>query len=183
VTYEPLSKEELDQNSAKSGLVVTVTSKPGLPLGPIRQKILLQTNVEDHNELQLPLQGNVTSDISVIGPDWSGTTGALRMGLIKSNQGATKTLKLVTRGPHRGDITFEVESKNPDFLKVEIGERTEFAGGSVTQVPITISVPKGLPPVNHSGTRLGKLAEIQIKTNHPDVPHVPVRVQFVIQDD
>jgi hypothetical protein len=181
ISYAPVSEDELKENSAKSGVVVTVTSKPGLPLGPIRQKILLETNLEDEEPLELPVQGTVTSDISVIGPNWNATAGTLRFGLVESSRGASRTIKLVTRGPHRGDIEFELESKTPEYLEVEIGERTEFSGGAFTQVPVTVRVPKNILPVNHSGTRLGKLAEVRLKTNHPEVPQVRIQVQFVVE--
>jgi hypothetical protein len=182
VTCEPASQDELKKKEAKSGLVITVTSKPGLPLGPIRQKIVLETNVESRPTLEIPIQGTVTSDISVIGPRWNASTGTLRLGLIESDAGVEQTLKLVTRGPHRDSIEFELESKEPELLEVEIGDREVFSGGSVSQVPVTIRVPKNTPPVDHSGTRLGKLAQVRLKTNHPDVPQVRLLVQFVVED-
>src|SRR5688572_9861550 len=155
VAFEPLPEGELVARKAKSGVLAKVTSKPILPLGPIRQKILLETNLANRPKLEFSVTGTVVSDISILGPDFSTSNSMLRLGLVKSQEGTKRTLRLVTRGQHRKEIKFTVASKTPEFLEVTVGEMIE--QGLVTQVPLTISVPKGSPPANHLGTALGKI--------------------------
>jgi hypothetical protein len=182
VSYQPLEKDQIEDKRAKSGMLITIRSKPGLPLGPVRQKITFNTNLEHSPTINVPLSGSVSSDISIIGPDWSMSNGVLRLGVVESRVGAERTLKLVTRGPHSKTIEFKVVSQTPAFLQVSLGERKEMATGAVSQTPITIKVPKGSPAANHSGSEVGKAGVIKLETNHPDVQEVRLQVQFVVED-
>jgi hypothetical protein len=180
VVFEPLDEKLLADHKAKSGVLAKVTTKPILPLGPIKQKIILETNLANRPQLEFTVAGTVVSDISVLGQDFSSSNSMLRLGLVKSRDGAKRTLRLVTRGAFRKEIEFKVASKSPEFLEVAIGERID--QGLVTQVPITISVPAGTPPANHLGTALGKMGEIVLETNHPDLKQVPIKVYFAVED-
>lgn len=182
VTFAPVAEEELAAHKAKSGVLATLTSKPPLPLGTIKHKISLDTNLASKPKLEVSLSGTVVSDVSIIGPDWSSSLSVLRLGLIESHQGAKRTLRLVTRGPHRKDIKFSVAKKTPEFLQVSFGEMVEVNQGLVTQVPITIEVPKGSPQANHLGSNIGEMGEIVLETNHPDAKEVRLRVQFAIEN-
>lgn len=182
ISYQPLEKNQIDDKRAKSGMLITIRTKPGLPLGPVKQKITFNTNLEHSPTINLPLSGSVSSDVSIIGPDWSMANGVLRLGVVESGQGAERTLKLVTRGPHSKTIEFKVASQTPAFLQVSIGERKEMASSAVSQTPITIKVPKGSPTANHSGSEIGKAGVIKLETNHPDVQEVRLLVQFVVED-
>lgn len=182
LTFEPLTEDELKANDAKSGVLARVVTKPVLPLGPIRQKIVLQTNLASKPTVEVPLRGMVVSDISVIGPDWNNERSTLQVGLVQSAQGAKRTLRLVTRGEYRNDVRFSVHSKYPEFLKVSLGEIEGVGQGQVTQVPITIEIPPGSPAANHLGTSIGRLGEVVLKTTHPDVPEMTLRLQFAIEE-
>lgn len=182
VAITPLDADELKTHRAKSGVLATLTSKPILPLGPIRQKIVLDTNLPNRPELEVAVSGTVVSDISVYGSDFSTSNSMLRLGLVKSKEGAERTLRIVTRGPHAKDIKFTVAKKYPEFLDVKLGEMTELKQGQVTQVPVTITVPAGSPPANHLGTVLGKIGEVVLETNHPDLKEVPIKVYFAVED-
>jgi hypothetical protein len=182
VAFEPLAEEALADRKAKSGVLATLTSKPPLPLGPIQHRISFESNLASKPKLEVSIQGMVVSDISIIGPDWSQSLSVLRLGLIESKQGAKRTLRIMTRGPHRKEIKFDVAKKVPEFLQVSFGELAEVNQGKATQVPITIEIPKGSPPVNHLGSQLGEMGEILLQTNHPDAKEVRLRVQFAIED-
>lgn len=182
VAITPLDADELKAHRAKSGVLATLTSKPILPLGPIRQKIVLDTNLPNRPKLEVAISGTVVSDISVYGSDFSTSNSMLRLGLVKSKEGMQRTLRIVTRGPHAKDIKFTVAKKYPEFLDVKLGEKTELKDGQVTQVPVTIKVPAGSPPANHLGTVLGKIGEVVLETNHPDLKEVPIKVYFAVED-
>jgi hypothetical protein len=180
VKAEPLTAEELTSQGAKSGAKVTVTVKPGLPLGPVKQRIILTTNLERASRIEIPVEGTVTSDISLVGQDWAGNQ--LRVGRISSQQGMTRTLRLVTRGSHRDDVAFKIVKVWPEALKAELGEKTFNANRSISLVPLTISLPAGTPLMNHLGTDSGKMGEVVLETTHPDVKELKVLVQFAVTE-
>ena len=85
---EPIPANELKQPDAKGGCRLIVTVKPGLPLGPIRQTIGLKLQVGDDPELttaNMPIEGTVDSDISIVGANWSKSTATLAIGNVKSS--------------------------------------------------------------------------------------------------
>ena len=81
-----------DEPLAKSGVLVRVTVKPGLPQGPIRQKLVVQTNLASPAELTLPIQGTVGSEIGDR-RDAAGTPTPARctLGAIRSSVGLQTT--------------------------------------------------------------------------------------------
>ena len=180
IAFTPLSEEQLAGHKAKSGVLATLTSKPPLPLGPIRQKISLESNLAGGPKLEFSISGTVVSDISIIGPDWSNDNAVLRLSAVKRSEGRSRTLQLVTRGQHRKEIEFNVASKSPEFLEVSLGKMID--RGAVTQVPLTIAVPRGAPVANHLGSAQGKMGEVVLSANHPDVKEVKLKVQFVVEE-
>jgi hypothetical protein len=66
-------------------------------------------------------------------------------------------------------------------MKVTVGEPTELRSGAVTQIPLTIEIPPGQPPVNHLGYDQGAYAEIVLETTHPEVKKIRIHVKFVIE--
>ncbi len=81
-----------------------VTLKPGLPLGPIRQTIRLElrmAGVTPNPTVDLPIEGTIDSDISIVGRDWNSDAARLRIGDVQRAKGAKRDLFIVLRGPKR----------------------------------------------------------------------------------
>jgi len=182
VAFEPLKPELLKEEAgAKSGFLVRVTVKPGLPQGPFRQTIKVQTNLEGPTPVEIPVKGTVTSDIMVVGPGWSDEHGLLDLAAIGSREGAERRLLLIVRGPHRREVHFEPAEISPDLLRVELGQTKEVNKGLVLQTPIWIRIPPGSRPANHLGGEQGELGTILLKTGHPKAPLLRIRVRFVVE--
>ena len=81
---------------------------------------------------------------------------------------------VLLRGDRRHDVTIKTGKVDPSWLKVTLGEPTELKSGDggVTQIPLTIEIPPGMPPVNHLGTDQGKYAEVVLETTHPQVTEI-----------
>ena len=179
---QPLSAEQLKQEpSVREGWQIKVTVKPGLPQGPSRQTLLLQTNMASSPEVALPIQVMVGSEITVAGPGWDSDNGVLNLGEILSDTGLHRRLILVVRGPQRKEVKFTSVRADPSVLKVTLGQPSPINNGAVVQVPLTIDVPQGSPPVNHLGSEQGKLGKIIVETTHPQVPKLIIRVRFAIE--
>ncbi len=185
VDFEPLAAEQLtEEKGARSGYLVRVTVKPGLPLGAFEKRILIRTNQESAPSIDIPVRGNIGSDISIVGRGWNTETGVLNFGTVASSEGARRTVMLVARGAHRKEVKFKPILVVPDdVLKVELGKTRPINKGAVTQTPVVIQIPKGSRAANHLGSEQGKLGEVLIETNHPQAPKLRISVRFAVEGD
>lgn len=180
---EPIAGDQLTEQGAKSGCRVLVTLKPGLPLGPFRQTIGLTVETGaggDKTDMEVPIEGVVVSDLSIVGPDWHSGSGILTIGNVASAKGAKRSLIVLVRGAARKNVVVEPLSLDPPWLQVALGEPTEL-NESVTQIPLSVEIPAGRPPAIYLGTDQGKFAQIILGVkNHPDVKEIRMHVKFVI---
>lgn len=179
---QPLSDDEVKKEPlAQNGIRVRVTVKAGLPQGPFHQKLLLKTNLKSSSELTLPIQGNVGSEITIVGPGWDPERNILNLGEVARDAGIQRRLLLVVRGPSRKEVTFKPGEVAPNSLKVKLGQSSEINNGIVIQTPLIIEIPKDSPPANHLGSDQGHLGEIILETTHPQVPKLRILVRFAIE--
>ncbi len=176
-----LTAEELSGKDAKSGIKVAITVKPGLPLGTFQQTIRLHTNLSTHPTLEVPIQGQVTSDITVAGQGWESNRSILHFGHVTSRTGIKRALLVVIHGPYRQDVKLEVESVTPSFLKVSLGEPASKNNGAVIHVPLEVEVPPGSPAANHLGSEQGKRGEVVLRTTHPLAKQMKFSVEFAVE--
>lgn len=182
VAAAPLPKDQLD-SEVRSGVEVTVTVKPGLPVGAINQSLKLKTNLTDEPEIDLPISGEVVGAVQINHKDWDREYGFLQIGQVKQSEGAKRVLNLIARGTDLAGLKLEpAEINDPEALKVTYGEAVELKQG-VFRVPVTLEVPPGSPLVNHMGGANGKLAEILIPTNKPALGRVKMSVKFAVIAD
>jgi hypothetical protein len=182
VAISQVPSDKLDYKGARHGYRIQVKVKPGVPLGRIDQILSLKTTHEALETAVLPITGKVASNFSVAGRGWDANKGALRLGMVNSAEGAARTLNLMVRGPDHEQTTFEIESIEPEQLRVELGESKTVSSGSVTLAPLTITVPVGAPPMNHMGSAVGAAGHVMLKTNRPDMPHVRIDVLFAVSN-
>jgi hypothetical protein len=184
-----LSKQEKAERKAaaggteipRSGYLLEVTVKPGLPLGAFRQTILVRTNLESIPTVKIPVMGTVVGDISIYGRGWDERNNVLTLDTVSSQEGAEHKLLLVTRGPHSGKVEFEFVRAEPDLLQVDqqkLKETTTIGSGAVTQTELLIRIPKGSRRADYLGSKLG---EILIKTTHPEIPLLRIRIRFAVE--
>lgn len=183
VTSEEIPTAEL-AGAAKSACRVTVTIKPGLPLGPIRQTIRLELEFNGQSEttkVEVPITGTVSTDIAIVGRGWNQETNQLNFGAIKSTDGAKRQLSLLIKGDRRHDVKVSLKQANPEWLKVNVGEPVALKTGAVLQVPFTVEVPAGVTPGNYLGTDQGKAGEIVLETTHPTVKDIRMEVRVLVE--
>lgn len=185
VNWRPLTPEELaDQSlaslSPRCGQLVKITIKPGLPVGAVHQKILLTTGLAEYPKVTVPIGGQVNSDLTISGPDWSERRGVLRIGAVSSKKGTSRKLILLIRGPYREQSTVQLERTDPPQLHVTVGEPV--SGAQVRQIPLSIEIPPGGQPVSRLGPGHGGYGEIILRSTHPDAPQLKVLVEFTIEE-
>jgi len=185
VKIAPMPPERVAaEPEAKGGCLIRVSVKPGLPLGPFRQRIRVTTDFKDAPEVEIPIWGKVVSELSItgVGTKYDEGTGVFMVGVVESREGAERQLLVLARGNDRKDLKLKVGEVVPDWLKVEIGPPREILGGNVVQYPVTIRIPKGSRPAQHLGPEKESMGKVTLETSHPVAPKLPIYVRFAVKD-
>lgn len=179
-----IPKEDLDKE-AKSGIEVTVTVKPGLPVGSIGQTLYITTNLTDEPELTIPINGEVVGAVIVNHKDWDREKGCLHVGQVKQSEGAKRVLILVARGHDLEGLELKPpEVNDAEAIKVSYGNVVAMKAGSVYRMPVTIEIPAGSPLVNHlGGSSESRPGTVVIPTNKPTLGSVKLSVRFAVIAD
>ncbi len=178
---EPVERDKLPNPKARSGVRVTLTVKPGLPMGRFDQSLTLHTNLKEGEVLHIPVFGRLVGDISVHGnSNWLPERDTLNMGQIKSSEGRKSHLNLVVRGENAGDVKFEVASVDPPELKATLGEPKRLKD-TLLHVPLAIEVPPGTRPMVRLDSVQGDSAKVLLKTTHPTIKELSISVRFAVE--
>ena len=179
---EPLTPEQLkEEKGAKSGCLLKVTVKPGLPAGRFGERIRFRLNLPGEPELELAIEGTITSPIEFAGRKWDAEHEMLMLGQVHSRDGLNTVLYLMLRGDALKQANFRVDKIQPATLKVTVG-KLEKLGADVGRVPLTIEIPPGTPPEDHLGTALGSLARIYLDTGLPDNKQLLILVRYAVEE-
>ena len=180
---EPLPETELKTDpDAKTGKLVKVHVKPGLPLGPINQKIRLTTNFPELPVLEVPITITVTGDISIVGRGYVEDTNTLMLGRVRSEEGQVVKLNLLLKGPHRNEIEVKLGEVNPsDVLKVTLGEKVPLKDGALYRQPLEITIAPGTRTANYISTKASEQGLVVLETTHPNVKQIPIHVRFAVE--
>jgi hypothetical protein len=171
------------EEGAKSGKIITLVVKPGLPLGPIEQKIRLETTLPGEPAITIPIQGRVIGDITVVGPPrWVEEQSLLVLGSVKQGKGIKSSgMQLIVKGPKRDQLDLKVLSVTPDFLKIHFDKAEPIPGEEVVRVPFTVEVPPNAPIGEHNGRLGGPMAHIELNTGHPSTRKLNLYVSFAVE--
>ncbi|MCL6503365.1 MAG: DUF1573 domain-containing protein [Pirellulales bacterium] len=181
VQPRPLAASELPEG-ALAGYELQVTVKPGLPLGDFRQTILLDTNLDEPSRVEIPVQGSITSPITVIGTNgWNPGRGVLKLGLVPREEGVVRTLKLMFRGVGQANLRLEPPRAHPDLLQVSYGVPSEIKAGEVVMIPLELRIAPGTAPVSYLGGDGEEAAEVLVKTVEPPGWELRFRVEFAVE--
>jgi hypothetical protein len=178
---------------ATGGLLVTVTSVPPLPPGPMTNQLevvftfngsglssVLSSVKEPEGGwiAKLGVKANVVGPLAVAGAVWDAANELVRIGPVSTVTGYQTKLFVTAKGEHRNAVKPRVIERVPESMQVEIGEAAAIGDGVVVRFPLSISIPAGSPTCNHLGSQQGKLGRIVLETGHPDMPQltIPVRV-------
>lgn len=178
-----IAPDELESDTEavdpKSGRKLTITAKPGIPLGPISQTLILKTDIRDGLDVACEIFGNVISDITIIGRGFKPARQRLIIPPVDGKAGGKTTLQILVKGENHKNIEFEMVKVLPEgVMKVYFAEGNSTENH--TRVPLIVEFPAGTAPVSGRG-QLNKYGEIHFKTNHPVVKEVKLYVSFVVK--
>jgi hypothetical protein len=182
VKIEHVERDKLPSKKARDGVRITLTAKPGLPIGRFHQYLTLDTNLKEGRKLHIPVIGRVVGDISVHGTvgNWLEDEGVLNLGPVKSAEGKKTRLNLVVRGEGADAVKFEVGSADPPELKVSFGEPQRLKA-TLVRVPMDIELPPGTRPMVRLATAQGDEGKIVLKTTHPTMKELALGVRFAVE--
>jgi hypothetical protein len=184
--WRPLAAQEFaDQAGVKSGVMVTITTKPGLPLGPINQRVRLDFEALDLDPFTIPIGGSVVSDITLATayPKFDRESYVLKLGHVPANEVVKVDFSVWVKGPHRDKVSLTPEEIFPnDLLRVTVGQPEKSPSGAAVKIPLTVQVSAGTRLANHLGTKQGKIGRITFDTNHPEAPTLRLYVSFMVGD-
>jgi hypothetical protein len=181
IKVEPVEKSALPNKNAKRGYRVTLTTKDNLPVGRFHAWVSLNTDLTDAKKLDIPIAGQVVGDVGVRGiTNWNEEEGILTIGSVKSSEGGHGKVNLVARGAGAGDVKFALKSKDPEELKVTLGEPKKLSD-TLLHVPVDIEIPPGTRPMVHLDTAQGDAAHIVFSTTHTKVKELSLSVRFAVE--
>jgi len=181
ISIKPIPRDALGNPDANSGFDVSLTIKPGIPVGTFRGRLELTTNVKRQGAFYLPIRGSVASDLSVVGKGWSSGDGILALGTIHGRQGFKRPLFIYLRGRHPEQIDLGPIETDPDCLHVTLGKKKSLLDGRVVSVPLTLEIPAGTRSINRLGTAQAPFEEIVVHTNDPKSRELRMLVRFAVE--
>lgn len=179
VSFAPLETADLAREpDAKGGLKMTVRIQPGLPLGDFNEPLVLHTNQNSEAPVTVRLIGNVASDVLVMGPGVTRERLLVNLGTFSHKEGKKQTIYVLVKGPYRDQTTVEIAAVEPETsdFRVTLGEPLRDTPKTV-RYPLTLEIPPGSPPVSRLDA-----AKIHLKTTHPDVKELTLRVRYVAKE-
>lgn len=189
VAYEPLTADEIAQEpNARAGIELSVNLKPGLPLGPISQVLRLTTNLDGSPTLEIPFNGRIISDITLMGSDRKvdGEKNIVSLGTLERGERGKLTFFLLVKGSHRDATEIKLAGVEPaDRLRVQLGEPIR-DNPKIVRIPVTIETLEGALAGNFLGTgdvnNTSPTGMLSLTTTHPHVPELKIKVRFLIKD-
>lgn len=178
---EPMSTEELSKvEDAKSGFILRVKIKPGIPLGSIQQIARVTYSLPDREPIDVPISGRVVGDITVIGRDFDSERDLVLIGDVPRGQERSSKLFIVAKGEHADATQLTIGEIDPSSsLKAELGEPVRTSGKSA-RWPLTLTIPTDAAPVARIGTADARLARVTIKTGRAESPEFLLRVRLSV---
>lgn len=160
---KPMTEEEAKSLKITKGYLVTVTVKPGMPLGTFHEELIVRTDHPKQSEIKVSVHGNTFGPISV-------TPNRVRMVNVSGKKGISKDVVLVVRHDKDEGTDFQIVKK-PPALKVAVvrDENSKLKG----RYKLTVTVPPGTA----SGEVRG---DIVLKTDNPRASEVKIPVMILV---
>ncbi|MEZ6057889.1 MAG: hypothetical protein R3C01_14410 [Planctomycetaceae bacterium] len=171
----PLSKEELAEVNGLSGIRVNVTIKPEMPLGDFSEKIWFSTPKVPGYRMSLEISGRRQGPFLFVGEDWHDKSSTIRLGDFPAKKGKKVRISIFS-AEKDGPLTLEVAEQDPAEMIVKIHQREGDVNDGQVQHYVDVEIPAGLPPARRVYEKGGYIV---IKTSHPQVPTMKLRVSYI----
>ena len=166
VTRELMAQEVREKYQAKIGYVITVTAKPGMPIGEFSDELIFQTNLKERPEEKLAIRGKVSGPITIL-PANAGKRGVV------SHKVPTKwEVKLWVRSDKSRQPELVSVKSDLEFLKARGHRHEKYPKCFV----IDLEIPSGAKPGSFRG-----LVEVEINLGEAaGKQEVKIPVSFIV---
>ncbi len=184
--------EDASFASATQAFRVKIDVRPGLPQGPIRADFTLgfvprstvdeQGNYEPESlsEFQAEVTGKIVGSITLVESRkmFLGEGGYIyTIGAVDPATANPERANILLRGPHRDSVKLSIGDVEPaGILHAELGEPV--GRSSTVLVPLKLWIDPAAEPIDRMGRGGEDFGIVWIKTDHPDVSPLRLRVRF-----
>lgn len=179
---EPLSADALAQMpNAVSGSRITVEVQPGLPIGRFAQRMRVTMDQDDLEPLEVPMQGTVSGNITLVGPGYDAQSRIWDLGKIAGASPPPKTIWLIIKGADTRNVQIRVVSVDPaDVLEATLAEPNR--ADKLIRQGLTLRIRPVGRVVNRLGSADAPAAKIVLETNIPESPRLEIPVTFALEE-
>jgi hypothetical protein len=175
---EPATEQQLKQLEARSGYCVAVTLPPDMEYGEFKERLELVATSADARErahkLHLEIQGKIEGRLVIFGAKVD-SSQVLRLGALDEGESA-KEIILMKVNDRRQSLTIEHIETEPEFMRVRVFPLTSEAA-KAGLYRIEVEIPGNARPCDYMGAQTGM---IRIKTDHPRLPVIDLKVSFAV---
>lgn len=180
----PLDETRIaSEPGARSGSVIKLRLKPGMPIGLIQQRIRVQTNQPELTPLELPIHGAIEGNLQVIGgPRYDRNTRVLRLGALSGKDEYLHRLWILVKTDDSTASNLRIASTDPEgILEASLEEPTTYP--SLKKYPLTIRIKPGGTLLNRLGNEQGSLAHIALELGEAESQQLTIYVSFLLEEN
>jgi len=167
----------------RSGYKIKATLNSNFPVGAFQGHIKFYINALDGATLSIHVIAQRQGPIRIIptsGVSWIAGINLLRMGQFNAADGRKAGLVLVVTGLEE-ETHLAIEKVTSDLKLLElslspIGDTSSTVSSGGRRYMLNVNVPPGAPPMARQAL---KAVHVKIRTNHPTMPELKMRVEFV----
>lgn len=178
------SEELAKEKGAISGVAVRITGKPGMPIGPIRETLLLKTNQKGFEDFEVPVEGFVRGAVTLQTNrqyPFDAERNRLKLGTINVDSSKSAEIQVQIRGEKSSEVEVTIdpnEIKPNDILSAEVVRKQTLGDLTIFTVRVTVT-GKG-ETHSYLGNKLEENASIVLRTTHPSAQKIDLYVQFAL---
>ena len=144
----------------KAGYKITATvDSSKFVSGPFLETLTFYTDLSEDHEISFHIRGSRSGMIEFMrtpGNEWDSKNLVLRLGTFSAAKGKSVRIPMLVKGV-TGDGEIRIKSVKPKFLEINFERDTKFPAKKNRRYWMTLTVPKGKPPIVLTTRRHGEV--------------------------
>jgi hypothetical protein len=174
VEIVPMDAAKLEEKKALAGWKIRGTMEPKLPLGRIRETVVVSTNDETKPEITLTIEGQRQGPINIAGRFWDSSYTMIDFRRFAADKGISTTLSLYA-GKQEQPLELQLVEVKPEGLVVTAERDAAYADPDRERWLVHVQVPAGRPPERLVGKEAGV---VRLSTNLAEMPEVKFHIVY-----
>jgi hypothetical protein len=137
-------------------------------------------NKEDLQPIEVPVEGAIVGNVTIVGPDYDGQSSILKLGTLPGDSPLERQLWILIKGEADHPEGLRVKETDPSgILHAALGDPVRY--GNLTRQSFTVRVVPQGRVVNRLGSQQGELGRILLASNADDGRTIVVYVSFALE--